>query len=196
MPRRKKEKKVSKEMILTLFIAFIMIASVLGYSILQGDQIQKRKYGDIVLVQRDMSWVAKVNQHELKFRYLPEELQDIEIGQEAVESIRNTYEVDTTSAPDDENKEAIALFQHDLAGLLDSMDIYLRQGFTEENEFDLPIISCANATSSVPVLKLATANSTVFSMQDGCMIAEASSSVGFIKLRDKLMYSLIGISVG
>jgi len=103
------------------------------------------------------------------------------------------YEIDTTSEVNSTNKEYIALAEHQMGLTLGSYNIYLSKGFTANNSFNLPVISCSNATQYTPVIYFRHGNSTSISVQDNCVIAEASSNTEFIRVKDRLLYGILGV---
>lgn len=195
MHHNKPKKRLSLNMILTLFISFIMVASILGYSMLQADDSGTKKYGDYKLVPRGSLYVTKINNVEIEFDFLPEEVKSIDIPASAVDLIKGTYEVDYTYSYDDEYAEEIAVFQQSLERLLDTSDIFMRTGFLEENDFEKPIITCDDATTAVPVMMVMQSNETAVTVKGACIIAKGSSRDDILRIKDKIMYDILGIKI-
>ena len=64
---------------------------------------------------------------------------------------------------------------------------------TEVNEFTLPVITCDDATSSVPVLYFVESNETKIYSENGCIIAEAKFETDLLRIKDRLLYERLGI---
>ena len=77
---------------------------------------------------------------------------------------------------------------------LKKTNIYAISGITNNSiNYNLPIITCENATSYVPVIHLKEGNDTKFSLKDDCIMAESSSKEGFIALKDIIIYTIFDI---
>ena len=67
-------------------------------------------------------------------------------------------------------------------------------GQISENEiYNYPIITCDNATEFIPVIYLKKGEETQIYTEGNCIIAEAAFEQAFIALKDKLMYTILGI---
>ena len=108
-------------------------------------------------------------------------------------TLLNKPEIDTTSKINDTFSEEIALAQYNMALTLNNVNIYLRKGFTQNNTFNLPIITCENATFAVPIIYFKQSNETKITIEDNCIIAEAINAVEILRIKDRLLYSILGI---
>ena len=66
-------------------------------------------------------------------------------------------------------------------------------GFTEENKFDFPIITCDDATESIPVIYFRGANQTAIYEEANCIIAEAKREADFLRIKDRLIFGVFGV---
>ena len=176
----------------SMFIVFIMISSVIGY--MWGKDIgDKFEYKDYSFLRKNNQWMLKHDKNELYFDYFPEEVENIDIGTDAVARLRGVIEIDSTYSANDSYAEAIAKAQYDMNEVLWVVsNTYIRAGMTEENEFDLPVINCNDSTAAVPVLYFKKSNITRVTL-DECVIAEAKSDVDIIRIKDRLLYGILGI---
>ena len=76
---------------------------------------------------------------------------------------------------------------------LSQYNIYLRKGFTTNNSFSLPVITCRDSTLMVPVIYFRNGNTTNIHLEDDCIIAEAGSDADFIKVKDRLIYGMLEV---
>lgn len=120
-------------------------------------------------------------------------VENIEVDDNIITRMSNTLEIDSTYDINDSFAKAIALSQHELSEVLSYMNIYLRMGMIDENEYDVPIITCEDSTQQIPVIYFKKSNQTKISLQDDCVIAEARTEIDFIRIKDRLLYGLLGI---
>lgn len=187
--RRQKSKKTS-QIILVVLIAFIMITSVIGF-IWSG--AQKIRYNKFSFEQKETGFATTINDKEVFFSYLPQDVENIKIDAEIIARLAKTPQIDTTSDFNDTNNDAIALVQYNLNQVLDPFfTIYLRQGFNTNNTYNRPVITCENA-KKVPVLYFKTSDKNNISYTDSCILIESQEAVDFIKIKDRLLYSLLGV---
>lgn len=190
----RKEKKPKSGTIFAFIIAFVMIFSVVGYVGLER-QSNQFKYEGIKFTQNQNSriWSTIINNKQLIFDYFPSEVEQINLTEDIPTSLLNRPEIDTTSKLNDTFSEEIALAQYNMALTLDNLNVYLRRGFTENNTFNLPIITCKDATAAVPVIYFKQSNETKITIENNCLIAEARNNIDILRAKDRILYSFLGI---
>ena len=191
-----KGRKEKKRFWIILFMVVIMIGTsfsfvFFGFSPAEG----KVKYGNFLftLFPNDNIWVARVSGQDAAFSFLPKEVEGINMSLELISKLQGKLEIDATYDINSTHKESIALAYHQLGLTLAAYGVYLRQGFTSNNTFNLPVIRCSDATANVPVIYFRHANSTKIYSENSCIIAEAPSGIGFIRIKDRLLYGMLGV---
>jgi hypothetical protein len=189
----KKGRRERNSRIMVLFMAFIMVGSVFGIMFFGYDQESKVKYNGIVFLQKNNLWVAKINGEEVIFNYLPDDVTRVDISEDVSSRLKNPVEIDITSDFNSTLKETIALAEQQMVASLGSFGVFVRVGFTTENRFDVPVIRCEDATLSVPVVYFREGNKTRAYLQDNCIIAEGRSSFDVLRIKDRMLYDVLGI---
>lgn len=190
---RKDRSKQTKQIFLAAIIAFIMITSVIGF-MAGRDSEQNLSYGDFSFVRKGNIWVTKINGQNLNFYYFPSETTDIELDDAVKNRISSTPMVYLTYDPDQENVEYIAQTQFELENIFSSnFNIYSTKAFTKENEYGLPVITCLNATDTIPVIDLRKTNETAIHLEGNCIIFESRSGFDFLRAKDRLFYGLFNV---
>ncbi|MFH1642919.1 MAG: hypothetical protein ABIC04_08555 [Nanoarchaeota archaeon] len=190
-----KKKKLDTKKVMVYFIAFIMISSIFGI-IFSGyrQQTVSMEYNGYTFLRQDNKWVMNLNNNLVSFDYYPEEVESLNISPEIVSMLTNTFEIDATSEPNSTYKDTIAVVEYEMINFLsDNVNLYLRTGFTEENDYGLPIITCADSTPRVPVIYFKKSNITKVSLDRYCVVAEARDDFGFLRIKDRLLYTILGI---
>jgi hypothetical protein len=191
---RKQEQKSEKRkrLFMSIFIVVIMSMSVLGYMI-GRDSEDSIKYGKSRFFVVNGMYKTKIDNNDVYFNYNPYQAETFEVDGSIIEKIKNSAQLDTTSDVDSRYAEAIALAQFELVRELSLNNQFVRNGFTTENEFNLPIIVCAGATEIVPVLIFEQSNETSVSEEDNCIIIKGRSEQDFLILKDRILYGVFGI---
>jgi hypothetical protein len=193
MAREENKKLLSKQNIVSLFIVFIMVTSVIGY-MFGKDGAESFKYKDYKFFRKGNEWILKVGGGELNFNFFPTDVENINLSSEAINRLEGVIEIDSTSDVNDSHAKIIALAQYSMQQVLGQVSTtYIRVGMTSENEFDLPIITCNDATVAVPVLFFKEANATNVELKNNCIIAEAKSEIDIVRIKDRLLYGILGI---
>ena len=171
-----------------------MVSSIFGI-IFSGyrETSTSLKYNDIKFTRINNQWSATIDNNKMLFDYYPEEIEHINVSPELKGVLQNTLQIDVTSDADSDFKDTIALTEFKLSESLSDFNTYLRMGFTTENEFGLPIITCLDATISVPVLYFKSSNQTSLTLDNNCIIAGARNDLDFIKLKDRILYSTLNV---
>ena len=145
------------------------------------------------LIPRDGIWIAKINGHNAAFSFLPEEVKDILAPPDMSSLLQNRLEIDVTYDPQGNFTESIALAQHQMSLTLEKYNVYVRKGFTSNNTYGMPIITCNESSFNVPVIYFLGSNSTMIRHEGNCIIAQASSNKDFIRAKDRILYAVLEI---
>ena len=189
-----KEKKEKKKWGLILFIVFIMIGTSFSFVFFGFSQItNKVKYDGVSFVDNGNIWIAKIDGREAAFSFLPNDVESVSAFDDFAGKLQGKFEIDVTYDLNSTYKESIALAQHQMGLTLAAYNIFVRKGFTTNNTFNLPVITCNDSTLNVPVIYFKYGNSTNIHSNNDCIIAEAATNADFIKAKDRLLYGILGV---
>lgn len=194
MPYQKKRKKFPKEILWTLIIAGLMIASVFGI-MFSGYATggEKEPYNGYEFIKTNQGWKVTVQDKNFVFQYHPADLDTLNIDPEISKTLRGSKMIYLTFNPNSEEVEQMELARFQLGSFLTEIQVYPVMGITEENEnYKQPLIDCYNATQMVPVIKLVGSNETGIYQEDGCIIVEAYE-YDIPPMVDRLAYATLGI---
>ena len=178
---------------MAVIIAFIMVGSILGYVSIDR-QTSQFKYNGIKFTQTTEGWSTTLNNKKVIFDYFPSDVEQIELSDDISTILLNKPEIDATSEINDTFSEEIALAQYNMALTLNNLNIYVRVGFTTINTFNLPILTCKDATQAVPIIYFIQSNQTKITIKNNCIIAEAKNNIDILRIKDRLLYSMLGIT--
>lgn len=188
-----KEKKDNKALYMSLFIAFIMITSAFGVMFYGfGTEETVTKYGKYKFKATNQGYKAKINGNEYYFEALPQDLETVNVSLGTKFSILNGQMVVITSDPDSTYKQEIALAQFNLNQVLMSLNKQVGNGFTAENDM-LPVVTCSNASTEVPVIEMVEADRTEAVLEDYCIKIKFDSSFNLKRVNSKILYLLLGV---
>lgn len=194
MKYNKEKNKEKKKWGLILFIIFIMIGTSVSFVFLGfGQQNELIKYNGIKFVGYADRWEAKINGKPAAFSFLPNEVENVPASDDAIAKLHGKFEIDATYDLNSSYKEPIALAQHQMGLTLAAYDIYLRKGFTSNNTYSIPIIRCEDSTQNVPVIYFRHGNITGIHAEGNCIIAEANANADFIRVKDRILYGVLGV---
>jgi len=180
------------------FMAILMVGSLFGIIFLgfrSGGSAGAAtvEYNDLKFINRGTFWSTNLNGIEAFFTYIPTELELILTDDNAINRLKNLVELDITSDFNDTYAEGIALAQFQMGSVLNNFNVFVVRGFTRENTANFPIITCNTATAHVPVIYFKQGNVTKIYLENNCIIAEAGAHADIIRLKDRLVYGLLGI---
>lgn len=194
--RQKKSKKNKIGLYISIFIAVIMIFSVIGY--MWGESESSTDlYNGFKFTKAQTGYVAKINKTAVQVYYHPAQLESIPVDARAIDSIRSakmiyaTYDVSS----DYIFTQAGALSEFELSDILfKTKGIYIEQGISaKDTQSNITVITCADSTTSVPVIYMTRGNTTSITYLDGCIIGQAASPADFFAIRDLLIYYANGV---
>jgi len=191
---KRKEPRIKKEAIITIFLAAIMVFSIFGI-IIEGftSNSQRVFYGSQAFSTTDKGWATKIGSKNFIFSYLPGELKDITVSDEIKNMLVGKKEIDFTSDFNDTFKQQIAFIVFDSEQKLSEANIYLRDGFTAETEYQKPIINCNNQSEFIPIIYLKSGNDTAIKSEGNCIIISAESTEDLVRYTGKIIYIILGI---
>ena len=189
-----KKKQEKKKLSLIVFIVIIMVGTTFSF-VFYGfaPATEAIKYNGLSFESNNNMWIAKINGADAAFSFLPGEVQDIPVSSNVAGMLQQKYEIDITYEVNSTFKESIALAQHQMELTLNTYNLYLRKGFTANNSFNLPIITCKDSSQNVPVIYFRYSNSTNIHLENSCVVAEASKNADFIRVKDRLVYGILGV---
>ncbi len=180
----------SRKTWMSLFIAAIMILSVIGFSLtFTEENTQQLAYNDTDFTRTQNGWQTKINNNKVEFYTFPSELEDIQFDEGAGVALDGVKVLWFSYNPKETYAQEIAdtLFYME-ESLGKAAGIYVQRGLTNNTGYELPEATCANATATVPVLILESGNETSIKHNNGCIIATASSGREIYRVGDRILY--------
>jgi|TARA_B100001964_G_C14254112_1_gene611399 hypothetical protein len=187
-------KKINK--IMVYLMGFIMVGSIFGvvfFGFGSGGGTGSVKYNDFKFVNKGSFWSTTFDGREASFTYFPSDVEFIEVNNDIIGRLKNKIEIDATSDFNDAFAKQISLAEYNMGITLNNFNVFVRQGFTAENDYDFPVITCENATDFVPVIYFKSFNETKVYLENSCIIAEALRQDDIERIKDRLVYGMLGI---
>ena len=192
---RPKENK--KNIGLILFITVIMIGTTFSfvfYGFSPAPDVREYDGYKFTYQQNGGVWSSKINGKNVAFSFPPADVEKIHVNDDIAPLLNGKLEIDSTYNLTSKNAQPIALAQHQMGILLSTYDMFLRQGFTTNNTYNFPVITCKDATANVPVIYFKESrNETRIYIDNNCIVAESSTDSGFLKVKDRILYEMLGV---
>jgi hypothetical protein len=188
--KKQKDSKTTQKVVLGLFIAFIMVFSMV--SVFTGNQNNSFKFNGFKFKVEENSISSKINGAEIVFNYPPYSLENLSYDNNINEMLKNSVSIYVSSSIEEENAQAIDyvkfLFKSEMAK--DSKVVL--NSYSEVFEDQLQI-NCDNASSSNPVILFTSSNESLISVNENCVLIEASIPNDFFAFKDRLLYGYYGV---
>ncbi len=191
--RPRKDPTRRNQILMGLFLAFIMVASSVGFFVGQTPP-GAVKYGKYTFTQLEQGgYQTKIGKQPFMFFFLPQDVETIDFPPEAKTILRGSVVI-VTNQP---NMTPLNL------QLADQLRFDLRQrlgitvipGRTEPDGSPFPVLTCANASVQEPAVILEEANETKAALEGVCLSLRGNES-GLYMLRDRLLYEHFGVIHG
>ena len=181
--------------IIVLFLGATMILSSIGFIYVGGDQQKYKEAGYTFVVDQATGYLhTNVNNGLIESNFLPSQAGSIPLPEGLKDLLNNAVEVDMTSEPDDPLASSIALAQYELSRHLTQKNVFVRTGFTDIRAIpDQHQITCAQATTEVPVLWFKYGTETIISNEGNCFTVSAPTQDEFLRIKDRLLFAAYGI---
>jgi len=196
--RKNRDSGKKFRMFMVIFVAFIMFGSIFsiiffGFSGGTTSQSNKITYNGFDLTFANNQWSTTVNDIPAAFIFPPNDLELLIVDNNAITLLKNQAQVDITSDFNDIFAEPIAIAEFQMEIILNQFSVFSRFGFINATENNFPVITCSKATQFVPVIYFKSGNFTQISLEGSCVIAEFASPNDAIRVKDRLLYGMLGI---
>ena len=192
MVRKRKKPSNKLNVFMAVFITVIMVGSIMG--LMMNNPEEKIVYNGHTFKEKGNYLTLKLDGERFNFYYSPQDVENIEMPIE----VHNFLQIVPTSYvvfdPDAKFIDYMDFSRFELSEEMLKLDKIIQGGITKQSEFyNLPVINCDNATQYVPVIYFKNSNTTKFYMEGNCIIAKSNTAYGFLALKDRIIYSLLGI---
>ena len=189
-----------KKLVLGVIMVFFMVSSVFGVLFFgfhdnTGGGINAQQYNGLKFTTYQNQWKVEIDGEDKLFYYYPQDIDYIDVDDSVVGTFQNAKMVYFTSDAESALKGPIAQSIFYFADDLGGENVHVVTAFTDENEFSLPVITCADATETVPVVMYTTGNKTGVSSIGSCIVLEGDSDVSFGRLTERILYGYYGVIV-
>jgi len=190
---KKSKKKSRKTLIWTLILVGLMVASGFGIMLSSySNGMEKKPYGDTMLKKGPQGWILEREAANYVFTYHPEELEGLEMPKGTANMLKTAKFVYITFDPETRHIQAIEEARFAMMDYL-SHEFYPIAGIVKEDEqYNLPIIDCVNATTMIPVVKLVVGENTSITQEGDCVVATATPSE-LRPMAERIIYSILGV---
>ena len=176
-----------------LFIAFIMIVSVIGFALSFATPTEKVKYGGYTFTRTSQGWHAIIDDVRATFIYPPTQLEYIDLPSAATPALGSRV-IWVTYDPYGADPQQIADVFYYIDDVLTTIkDTYVQRGLVNNTDYQLPEITCANATAAVPVILIVRGNETMINYNDNCLTATAETARDVYQVGDRILYQALGV---
>jgi len=189
MGRRERKLEKRKQIWMAAILVFLMVAS--GFGVIIGSRASEMRYGDYKFQTVDNRYVTNINGQEIPFYFLPSQIENLNLSSAVTNKLREAFFMMISFNPEDTaNLQVIEVARFDLSIHLGKM-VY--NGVLKEAiDYELPIITCENATLQTPVIVFNVSDKTSIDDVDNCIYLNARGT-DFLALRDRLLYSYYGV---
>jgi hypothetical protein len=193
---KKKEKRKTLAIVMTIFIALSMIISIFAI-VLDNYQSDELSYNGHTFKITDSGYRVKLNGAFMDFQYYPSDLERINISKDIVDTLKNSQAVALLFDPNSSTDDLIYI---DFARFEMSQQLGKPMYFavTQPSEaYPLTVAGCENATLEVPIIFMNMSSDSTFTVSGqnaGCIIMNARLRE-IIALKERLIYALNGVMV-
>lgn len=191
----KEEKKSKLPLVITIFIAFLMLTSVIGY-LGFGSDVTVTKYNGFKVREFGNHVDLKIDGKYVPFTTHPADAASVDMDPAVMDALKGAKQVYLTFNPaqTQDYLQHIDYNRFEFANQLTQFNIYVIQGVTQSMpSAALPQITCNNATQFIPVIEFREAEDTKITKEGNCIILEALEPSDFLRLRERIIYGFYGV---
>jgi len=194
---RYEQRKKRVNIIITIVVGFLMVASIFAYVIFDtGQSNNELSYNKFTFQTVNNGYRTKINGAYYDFTYYPSELERINISNDIAGKLMNAQGIIFVFDPNEtiDNLQYSDYVRLDLSKQLTTPVIF---GITEPSNTytSMMVLGCTNATAQYPFILLNISSSSTFeqdSKYPDCIIMNAKLKE-IIALKDRLVYRMLGV---
>lgn len=184
---------MEKKTLVSLFISFLMVSSVLGFVVGQLSTTQKLRYNNKVFTFENNRYYTEINDVKVGFYSSPEAVEKVEIPSQFIDRMLATKMIVFTADYNDSLIQQISTMAYEMhTTLLQTDNLYVQSAFTT-NVTQLPPVTCANATSSVPVIYVKQGQNMTAVFENNCLTLTITSQYDAASYEDRILYGYYGV---
>lgn len=185
------EKRRQRRVRITSWVIIIlMVLSVGGFTYFGSGTTHR--YNGFKFTQGSSSFLTTVDGVRYGFYNLPDELESLPTDPAVAPLLRSPF-IFMTFNTSSNYTEQMAEVQYYTSQVLASRNTFVQPGIMGNLSYNLPIVTCANATPTQPVVAIVETNDTSIMLQNSCIIASVSSDAELYRVQDKLMLLALGV---
>ncbi|MEA3514700.1 MAG: hypothetical protein U9R34_04445 [Nanoarchaeota archaeon] len=193
MRRREKSNRYGK--FIAILVGLVMIGSIAGYVVLDSGSKTELEYNGYEFRQDKNGFSTEIEEKVIAFNFHPTEVEHISFESDEISMLREAEVIMITSDPENPLQSAVSFLEFELESKLLLFKRVVAHGFTEENENNLQVITCDDAGEKSLVIYLTKGNSTSVNTQGNCIIIIAKNEYDLVKVKDALLYRILGVIV-
>jgi hypothetical protein len=180
-----------------ILIIILMVGSVFGVMFygFSNDQSSFNYNGyKFKVLQNRFS--TKIDGNQIYVYTHPEDIKNMNYSKEISDKLVSSQAFVMSFDPNDPNIQVIELLRVEISDLIaqGSIEKFIVPAMTNTSEeYNLPIITCKNATQTQPVILIKTSDSAQGSLEGNCIIFDTEFPTDILRVRDYLVLSLTGI---
>lgn len=186
--------KDKKKVFASLFIAFIMVFSIFGFILSYTSGEESVKYKDYKFVQTPQGWLSIIDDKRFFFSFTPQEVEYF-VTDELKQFLKDKNDLTLSYSPKDFYSSTITEIALKLYQDLPKIkEINLNFGLTNNTGYDLPLVTCTNASTENPVLVFEENdfNASV-KIENNCIKLKYTTQLELLQQGDAIFYTLAGI---
>ena len=189
--RIERRKERQKRIVMAVIVAFLMVMSGFGvYLSGQGARQESvKEYGEVFTVDRQSrTYTSDLTGQPQPYYFLPSSVEQHALSSSDLSLLRDARALVFTFDPTASRQQlgAISELRLDLSSMLGKPTINAVTKNT--TSYSLPVVTCANATSQVPVVSFEVADEPSLALDDACLHVQGNGT-SFYEMRDALVYS-------
>lgn len=205
MSKREKIEKRNR-IIIGVVLSLFMLSSLLGFLGNNSNSDNNTNKFTLELSNGKYQYVRKqdsignlyyeVSSDNVMFNvfYVPDQLNTIDIDQNIVNKIKDSYFFYLTFDPEETDLTYVDYLRFDLRNNIPQTKYFQDAVLKPSDIYSLPIITCENATLQTPVIMIKQGNSTNITMTNNCINLEFAQ-YHVLQIRDMLVYLMHGIEI-
>ena len=183
---------------MTYFIILMMVGSALGFVVLQmGNTGTVDYYNGYKIRLTQEGYLVDYDGEQLEFFFSPRQLMSYNISDVMMDNFRDSTYWRVSFDPGIDDMQTMDFIRFSLSQRLQDRNIYLESGVTNTSIVyeSFPVITCENATASMPVIEFYDGDRSMVDTNDAdtCLQVTSQDANHRVQIYERIIYEELGI---
>ena len=196
--KKRLKKLFTLKLIMTYFIVFLMLGSVLGFVLSESvDNEFRTTYNGFRVELQGNRYLVSFNRERLEFIFPPQELQYFDVPDGMMRNLQDVPFFTISFDPNMQDNGELGYLRYIFFEYSYKKDKLVGFGITEDSLLydGISVMNCDDSTRTSPIIvfKDGLQDEISYDQENGCIVVNSTSAIHRVQFAERVIYGILGI---